>query len=151
MTTERKLPGNIDCFLQCSPQLFKQYYTTSKICKQRYREMKILPVQYQNLNKLELCAFDNTLCLRLMSHKHFSICSSLQNSSSDLTGLQGKFKFKDILIYRLKTYGMIFSYLCIRLYCHLRSCTVSLLASSCCSRMVQVYPMSHVIYQPRCL
>lgn len=111
--------------------------------------MKVLPVLYQKWNKLELCAFSNTLWL--LSHKHFSICSSLQNSSSDLTGLQGKFKFKDILICRLKTYGMIFSYLCIRLYCHLRSCMVSLLASSCCSRMVQVYATSHVIYQPRCL
>lgn len=113
--------------------------------------MKFLPVLYQKLNKPELCAFNNTLCLRLLSYKHLSICSSLQNSSSDFTGLQGKFVFKDILICRLRTYGMIFSCLCIRLSRHLRCCRVSLLASSCCSRMVLVYPKSHVIYQPRCL
>lgn len=92
----------------CSaPLSYKQYYTISKFCKLWCGEMQFLPVLYQNLNKPEVCAFNNTLCPRLMSHKHLGICSSLQYSSCNFTGLQGKFKFKDILICRLKTYRTI--------------------------------------------
>lgn len=70
MTTARKLPGNVDCFLQHSPQLFKQYYIISKVCELRYAEMKFLPALYQNLNELELCSFSNTLSQTPVTQTH---------------------------------------------------------------------------------